>query len=47
MDLGRNENVDLPDEFGDFLVGDGSAPATYYVLINDSFMGRIYWYKCF
>ena len=31
-----SKSVDFPSQFGEFLVGDGHAPATYYVLINDS-----------
>jgi hypothetical protein len=45
---GINPNVDFPKQFGEFLVGDGHAPATYYVLVNDSFLNInkiIYKYK--
>ncbi len=38
FDIGFDKSVALPDQLGEFLVGDGHAPATYYVLINDSYM---------
>lgn len=41
LDVGFDSTVNLPEQFGEFLVGDGHAPATYYVLINDSFMSEI------
>lgn len=41
LQVGMDSTVDLPKQVGEFLVGDGHAPATYYVLINDSFMGKI------
>lgn len=41
-DLAKDKNTNLPEQFGEFLVGDAHAPATYYVLTNDSFMGKIH-----
>lgn len=41
LDVGFDSTVNLPEQLGEFLVGDGHAPATYYVLINDSYMSEI------
>ncbi len=41
FDIGFDKSVALPEQLGEFLVGDGHAPATYYVLINDSDMCEI------
>ncbi len=37
-EIGIDTSVNLPSQMGEFLVGDGHAPATYYVLVNDSYL---------